>query len=289
MRAQGRAAWRRFNEAVQAGRVPAREVLDGALVMFGGLLLLTPGFITDILGLLLLIPPTRALVRAVLAKRLMQRMVISMTGSAHARGLTTSSTAPRSTSRTTVSPRPGARADRRGRPNAPGARRGRGSPMRSPSASATRRPAVHGLARLGLSGAGGSALAVVFDGREPVTALARGDLHVDPGADFERLELDGLAATVDEPLQRWTLRIGDGRADLRGDRTAGRPRADRAARPRRRHGRLRAALPGARDRPRAARSAASASAGTRGASPTGSGSSRPARWPPGSTTAAASC
>ena len=79
MRTQGRVAWRRFNEAVQAGRVPAREVLDGGLVMFGGLLLLTPGFITDFLGLLLLIPPTRALVRAVLAKRLTQRMVVSMT------------------------------------------------------------------------------------------------------------------------------------------------------------------------------------------------------------------
>ena len=79
MRAQGRVAWRRFNEALQAGRVPAREVLDGGLVMFGGLLLLTPGFITDFLGLLLLIPPTRALVRALLAKRLTQRMVVSMT------------------------------------------------------------------------------------------------------------------------------------------------------------------------------------------------------------------
>jgi len=79
MRTQGRVAWRRFNEAVQAGRVPAREVLDGGLVMFGGLLLLTPGFITDFLGLLLLIPPTRALVRAVLAKRLTQRMIVSMT------------------------------------------------------------------------------------------------------------------------------------------------------------------------------------------------------------------
>ena len=60
MRSQGRAAWRRFNEAVGVGRVPAREVLDGALVIFGGALLLTPGFITDILGLVLLIPPTRA-------------------------------------------------------------------------------------------------------------------------------------------------------------------------------------------------------------------------------------
>jgi UPF0716 protein FxsA len=78
MRAQGRTAWRRFNDAIAAGKIPAREVLDGALVIFGGLLLLTPGFITDFLGLLLLIPPTRALVRAVLARRLMHRMVASM-------------------------------------------------------------------------------------------------------------------------------------------------------------------------------------------------------------------
>ena len=79
MRAQGRAAWRRFNEAVAVGRVPAREVLDGALVMFGGLLMLTPGFITDILGFALLIPPTRAAVRVVLVRRLAQRMTVAMT------------------------------------------------------------------------------------------------------------------------------------------------------------------------------------------------------------------
>src|ERR687894_1962063 len=64
MRSQGRAAWRRFNAALQAGRPPAREVLDGVLIVFGGALLLTPGFLTDILGLVLLIPPTRALVRS---------------------------------------------------------------------------------------------------------------------------------------------------------------------------------------------------------------------------------
>jgi UPF0716 protein FxsA len=79
MRHQGRSAWRRFNEAVQAGRVPAREVLDGALVIFGGALLLTPGFITDVLGLVLLVPPTRALVRRLLARRLTHRMVASAT------------------------------------------------------------------------------------------------------------------------------------------------------------------------------------------------------------------
>lgn len=68
---------------------------------------------------------------------------------------------------------------------------------------------VHGLARLGLSPTGASALAVVFDGREPVTALARDGLEAGDGADFERLEIDGLATTVDEPLRRWTLRIGE--------------------------------------------------------------------------------
>ena len=79
-RSQGRLAWRRFNEALQAGRMPAREVMDGALVLFGGALLLTPGFLSDILGLLLLLPPTRALVRAVLVRRFAGRMVASMSG-----------------------------------------------------------------------------------------------------------------------------------------------------------------------------------------------------------------
>jgi UPF0716 protein FxsA len=78
-RSQGRAAWRRFNVAMQTGRVPAREVLDGALVLFGGALLLTPGFLTDLLGLVLLVPPTRALVRAVLVRRFAQRMAASVT------------------------------------------------------------------------------------------------------------------------------------------------------------------------------------------------------------------
>src|SRR3954453_8935022 len=58
MRSQGRAVWRRFNETLAAGRPPAREVLDGVLVIFGGALLLTPGFVTDIFGLLFLLPPT---------------------------------------------------------------------------------------------------------------------------------------------------------------------------------------------------------------------------------------
>lgn len=79
MRAQGRAVWRRFAEATRAGRPPAREVLDGALIIGGGALLLTPGFITDLLGLLLLLPPSRAVVRRILARGFAHRMVVSMT------------------------------------------------------------------------------------------------------------------------------------------------------------------------------------------------------------------
>jgi UPF0716 protein FxsA len=63
LRSQGRAAWRRFNEAVAERRMPHREVLDGVLVIIGGALLLTPGFVTDVFGLLLLIPPSRDLIR----------------------------------------------------------------------------------------------------------------------------------------------------------------------------------------------------------------------------------
>ena len=79
MRSQGRAAWRRFNEALQRGRPPAREVLDGVLIVFGGALLLTPGFATDVVGLLLLLPPTRAVARRLLVRRFAGRMVAGAT------------------------------------------------------------------------------------------------------------------------------------------------------------------------------------------------------------------
>lgn len=80
MRSQGRVAWRRFNEAIAAGRVPAREVVDGVLVIFGGALLLTPGFVTDVFGLLLLLPPTRALIRRALVRRFDGRIAVSSAG-----------------------------------------------------------------------------------------------------------------------------------------------------------------------------------------------------------------
>jgi UPF0716 protein FxsA len=80
MRSQGRAAWARFNAALAARRVPAREVVDGVLIVFGGALLLTPGFVTDVLGLSLLLPPTRALLRGVVVRRVLPRMLVTTVG-----------------------------------------------------------------------------------------------------------------------------------------------------------------------------------------------------------------
>jgi UPF0716 protein FxsA len=74
LRQQGRAAWVRFNRALAENRLPHKEVFDGVLIIMGGALLLTPGFLTDVVGLILLIPPTRAAVRALAARRVRRRM-----------------------------------------------------------------------------------------------------------------------------------------------------------------------------------------------------------------------
>ena len=73
---EGRAAWRRFNQALAEKRIPAAEVADGFLVILGGALLIAPGFITDIFGILFLIPPTRALARKVLYRFTVGRVAI---------------------------------------------------------------------------------------------------------------------------------------------------------------------------------------------------------------------
>jgi UPF0716 protein FxsA len=69
---QGRRAWAAFQAALAAGRIPHREVLDGVLIILGGALLLTPGFITDVFGLLFLIPPTRAGFRRLLTRMMLR-------------------------------------------------------------------------------------------------------------------------------------------------------------------------------------------------------------------------
>lgn len=80
LRSRGRAAWRRLSEAVATGRPPGREVIDGVLVLIGGLLLIVPGFITDVLGLALLATPARALARGLLVRNLQSRIVLRATG-----------------------------------------------------------------------------------------------------------------------------------------------------------------------------------------------------------------
>jgi UPF0716 protein FxsA len=75
LRSQGRAAWRRLSAVVSAGRSPGREVLDGALVLIGGVLLILPGFLSDLVGICALLPPTRALLRGRLARHLHGRFV----------------------------------------------------------------------------------------------------------------------------------------------------------------------------------------------------------------------
>ncbi|HEX8003012.1 MAG TPA: FxsA family protein [Mycobacteriales bacterium] len=65
---EGARAWGAFQLAMKEGRVPAKETADGALVILGGALLLTPGFLSDVVGVLCLLPPTRAVVRRTLLR-----------------------------------------------------------------------------------------------------------------------------------------------------------------------------------------------------------------------------
>jgi UPF0716 protein FxsA len=76
---EGRRAWDALNEAIQAGEVPARQLADAALVLVGGTLLLTPGFVTDIFGFFFVLPFTRPLARRMLSAFVARRAVRSFT------------------------------------------------------------------------------------------------------------------------------------------------------------------------------------------------------------------
>lgn len=73
VRREGVRAWRSLRGALGNGRVPGRELLDSALVLIGGTLLLTPGFVTDALGFLLVLPLTRPVTRRLLTALLLRR------------------------------------------------------------------------------------------------------------------------------------------------------------------------------------------------------------------------
>ncbi len=74
LRREGSRAWRAFQEALAAGRPPGREASDGVLVLMGGMFMLVPGFASDVIGLLLLLPPTRAMVRPMLLNAAASRL-----------------------------------------------------------------------------------------------------------------------------------------------------------------------------------------------------------------------
>lgn len=67
---QGLKAIREFQEQVSYGIMPGEALLDGICILIGGVLLLTPGFISDVMGFILLAPPTRKPVKWLIAKML---------------------------------------------------------------------------------------------------------------------------------------------------------------------------------------------------------------------------
>ncbi|MFI7442617.1 FxsA family protein [Nonomuraea indica] len=63
VRREGRRAWRALQESLQSGRMPDRELADAAIILVGGTLLLTPGFLSDVVGMACLLPVTRPMMR----------------------------------------------------------------------------------------------------------------------------------------------------------------------------------------------------------------------------------
>jgi UPF0716 protein FxsA len=87
MKHEGRKVWRRFNEQVAKGVVPSNDIADGVLLLGAGALLLTPGFLTDVVGILAMFPPTRAIFRRLLVKRFMAKSGLADIGKTFGGGL----------------------------------------------------------------------------------------------------------------------------------------------------------------------------------------------------------
>ncbi|MEM7095147.1 MAG: FxsA family protein [Actinomycetota bacterium] len=85
MRWQTSGAWARVTDKIRQGEMPSKELVDGALMIFGGALLLTPGFFTDAVGLSMFIPPLRAIARRLVLRRVNGR-VTAFAGTAGAAG-----------------------------------------------------------------------------------------------------------------------------------------------------------------------------------------------------------
>jgi UPF0716 protein FxsA len=74
VRTQGFQTMRNIQMELAQGRMPAGQLMDGAIILTGGVLLLTPGFFTDLLGLFFLIPLTRALITQLIGSWLQRRL-----------------------------------------------------------------------------------------------------------------------------------------------------------------------------------------------------------------------
>jgi len=80
MKREGTRAWAALRAALTERRMPARELADGALILIGGTLLVTPGFVSDVAGLLCVLPVTRPVARGVLTRYLTRRLLTGPTG-----------------------------------------------------------------------------------------------------------------------------------------------------------------------------------------------------------------
>jgi UPF0716 protein FxsA len=80
VRREGAKAWSALREALTTGRMPSRQLADAALVLIGGTLLLTPGFLTDVVGFFFVLPFTRPLARAVLQRAVERRLLGPVSG-----------------------------------------------------------------------------------------------------------------------------------------------------------------------------------------------------------------
>lgn len=80
MKREGGRAWRSLREALENHRMPARELADAALILVGGTLLLTPGFVSDVVGFFLVLPLTRPVARRALTGFLTRRLLTTPQG-----------------------------------------------------------------------------------------------------------------------------------------------------------------------------------------------------------------
>jgi UPF0716 protein FxsA len=80
MKREGIAALRRFQSKLSSGQLPENELIDGFCILFGGALMLTPGFISDLLGMALLLPPVRAVLRPIVRRQVSKRIVLTGPG-----------------------------------------------------------------------------------------------------------------------------------------------------------------------------------------------------------------